>query len=156
MGRLSANTENLGSQIKHKNGHIANPPIQPIVIFFCSSCQMEDFVLYLHHCSFLKGTVASFGSLIDLSSLIPWARHCGEGLWTRHGVSEDTERGGSVAIERSTYSEKALKRQVLIWDFKCFSLWYIQLASEPCMGVSLAPQGLKRGPPLHFSSGCFK
>ncbi len=29
--------------------------------------------------------------------------------------------GGSAAIERSTSSGKALKRQVLIWDFKCFS-----------------------------------
>lgn len=67
------------------------------------------------------------------------------------GVSGKRE-GRSSAIERSTSSGKALKRQVLIWDFKCFSQWYIQLASEPSMGLKCAPLRLRRGPLLHFFS----
>lgn len=89
---------------------------------------------------------------VALSSLTPthtpWplyaVRDCmGDKVWVRK--EQVWGGGGSAAIERSTSSGNALKRQVLIWDFKCFSLWYIQLASEPSMGGEGAPWGCGQG-----------
>lgn len=60
-----------------------------------------------------------FWPLVALSSLTPTRFSCpigSEGLYRRQGL-----KMGGGGIERSTYSGKALKRQVLIWDFKCFS-----------------------------------
>lgn len=53
----------------------------------------------------------------------PLAPIGGEELYGRQGLSgERGDGGGLAAIEGSTSSGNALKRQVLIWDFKCFSL----------------------------------
>ena len=54
-------------------------------------------------------------------------------------------------MEGSTPSGKALKRQVLIQDFKCF-FTVIQLASEPGMAGERAPPGPERGAGWRFSA----